>query len=638
MLKKHFATFSPVAFACCLFAFILGVRWTVFHRYGMTMPEWDQWDAEGLQLLAPWYNNDHFLRALFTPHNEHRVVLTKLLNLSLTLANGHWDQRLEAVCNALFPATIAVSFFVLARLHLDRRWLAPFTVLLGFIFAFPFAWQNVLGGFHSQQFFLVGLALITIALLPFNAPFSRRWWLGAAAAALGLFSMASGLFGAVVVIGLLGVQWLRRERTFNSALPTLVLGTAVALAGWFSRYEFPPHDVLKAENFRDFAFTIIQSLQWPAPSSPWFALILWLPWTWLVFRAVFSPRPLTAPSRAFGYFILGLGVWVWLQLVATGYARGAGGPAPASRYIDTLVFGIIANALALVWLATPELLSRTARRILAIAALAWVVIFVWGARSELTRIFVIELPPVKVYHDYCEINVRNYLYTGDTKHLDHDEIPYPGAGSFLVRIGIPALRAVMPATVRPPLPITAGRSTFAPSDPKNLHPPAPGLSPSTYPLIYRQTWGSFTADAASNPREFTSAPIRAPLGAWLKFETAGAAGTPGTTLELRDAATGIPLASIVPDQTPGDTWRAAYVRAPAGAFVIHAHTPDSARWLAFSEPIELASGSYWAWQLTKNGQLVATLALALALLTAVAALVLSRLLPISQPSSLNAQP
>jgi hypothetical protein len=55
----------------------------VFHRYGMTMPEWDQWDAEGLYLLAPWFNDDHFLRALFTPHNEHRVVLTKLLNVFL---------------------------------------------------------------------------------------------------------------------------------------------------------------------------------------------------------------------------------------------------------------------------------------------------------------------------------------------------------------------------------------------------------------------------------------------------------------------------------------------------------------------------------------------------------------------------
>ena len=630
VLKKFLPLAFPSAFALCLFAFILGARWTVFHRYGMTMPEWDQWDAEGLYLLAPWFNDDHFLRALFTPHNEHRVVLTKLLNLGLTLANGHWDQRLEAVFNALFPATIAVAIFILARRHLDRRWLAPFTVFLGFIFGLPFAWQNILGGFHSQQFFLVGLALIAIALLPFNAPLSGRWWIGAAAALLGLLSMASGLFGAVVVIGLLGVQWIRRERTLGSALPTLAVCAVATLVGWFTRYEFPPHEVLKAKNFHDFAFTIINSLQWPAPSSPWFALILWLPWTWLVFRAVFSPRPLAPSSRAFGYFVLGLGVWVWLQLVATGYARGAGGPQPASRYIDTLVFGIVANALALVWLATPELLARPARRLLAAAAVAWVAVFVWGARSELTRIFVVELPPVKVYHDYCEINVRNYLYTGDTKHLDHDEIPYPGAGSFLVRIGIPALRAAMPVTVRPPLTVSAARSTFITSSPKNLYPPGPGLSPATHPLTHRQTWGSFSPDTPPTVREFTSAPLRAPLGAWLKFETAGAIGAPDTTLELRDAATGLPLAAIRPDQSPGDTWRAAYVRAPAGAFVIYARAPDSARWLAFSEPIEMATGSFWAWQLTKHGQLIATVALALSLLLVPLALFIHPRPPISR--------
>ena len=98
----------------------------MFDRYGMTLPEWDQWDAEGLKLLAPWFNQDGFLSALFTPHNEHRVVLTKLLNLGLTVANGHWDQRLEATCNALFPASIAVAFFLLARRHLTRRWLGAF--------------------------------------------------------------------------------------------------------------------------------------------------------------------------------------------------------------------------------------------------------------------------------------------------------------------------------------------------------------------------------------------------------------------------------------------------------------------------------------------------------------------------------
>jgi hypothetical protein len=624
VLKQNLHRALPAAFALCLFAFILGVRWTVFDRFGMTMPEWDQWDAEGLMLLAPWYGHDHFIRALFSPHNEHRVVLTKLLNLALTLANGQWDQRLEATFNALFPATIAVSFFFLARRHLHRPLLAPLTIFLGFIFAFPFAWQNVLGGFHSQQFFLVGMALIAIALLPFSQTFSARWWLGAAAAFLGLFSMASGFFGAVVVIGLLGVQYFRRERTLQSALPTFAVCAGVCAIGWFTRYEFPPHAVLKAQNFHDFAFTIIRSLQWPAPLSPWFALILWLPFFWLIVRVVFSPRPLSAPTRAFGYFILGLGVWVWLQLLATAYARGVGGPAPASRYIDTLVFGLVANALALVWLAAPGLLIRRARLTLATLGIAWTAIFVWGAQFELRNIFVIELPPVKAYHDFCEINVRNYLYTGDTSYLDHDEIPYPGAGSFLVRIGLPSLRALMPATVRPPLPLPPQRSTFVSSDLKQLHAPIAGLAPATPPLAHRITWGSFTPDDLVSPREFTSAPIRVSSAGWLKFETAGDTDASGVILELRDATTGVPLGSIAPDKSPGNTWRAAYVPTPDAAFVVYARAPDAARWIAFSEPVLMGGGSYWAWQLSKNGRLIALCALALAMLLSTAAFFLRR--------------
>ena len=615
MLKKFSAIVTPVGLALSLFAFILGVRWAVFDRYGMTLPEWDQWDAEGLKLLAPWFNQDHFFTALFTPHNEHRVVLTKLLNLGLTVANGHWDQRLEATFNALFPASIAVAFFLLARRHLARRWLGAFGVFLGFILAFPFAWQNVLGGFHSQQFFLVGLALIAIALLPFSAPFSGRWWVGAAAALLGLFSMASGFFGAVVVIGLLGVQYFRRERTLRSGWPTLVVCVVASALGWFTRHEFAPHASLKAQNLHDFAFTIIRSLQWPAPLSTWFALVLWLPWTWLVARVVFASRPLSAPSRAFGYFILGLGVWVWLQLVATGYARGAGGPPPASRYIDTLVFGLIANALALMWLAAPELLARPARRLLAVAALAWVGIFTWGAQAELRQIFLNELPAVKVYHDYCEINVRNYLYTGNEKFLDHEEIPYPGAIAFLERIGIPALRQRLPVTVRPPLKVIAASSTFISAGVQILYSPAPGLSPTTPPLTYRRTWGSYAGvSAPGNDLEFMSAPLRAPFGGYLKFEISGDVTASGNHLELRDAFTGAKLTSIRPDKAPGASWRAAYVPAPSEKFVIYARGAKAAPPFAFSEPVEMPNGSYWAWILNKNGQLIAVLSAIIALI------------------------
>jgi hypothetical protein len=74
------------------------------------MPDWDQWDAEALKLLVPWYEQDQFLSRLFEPHNEHRVVLTKLQNLALTVLNGQWDSRLFAVANALIHAALEWLF------------------------------------------------------------------------------------------------------------------------------------------------------------------------------------------------------------------------------------------------------------------------------------------------------------------------------------------------------------------------------------------------------------------------------------------------------------------------------------------------------------------------------------------------
>ena len=62
----------------------------------------------------------------------------------------------------------------------------------------------------------------------------------------------------------------------------------------------------------------------------------------------------------------------------------------------------------------------------------------------------------------CEQNVRDYLATGDETYLQSGAIPYPGVSSFLERIRIPELQALLPVSVRPPLPLTlgAGQTSF----------------------------------------------------------------------------------------------------------------------------------------------------------------------------------
>jgi hypothetical protein len=88
------------------------------------------------------------------------------------------------------------------------------------------------------------------------------------------------------------------------------------------------------------------------------------------------------------------------------------------------------------------------------------------------------------------------------------------------------------------------------------------------------------------------------------------------------------LAQLRPDRHPGDTWRSAYVRAPAGPFVVTAQEQDPGRWLAFSQPVEVGELSYRSWRAMKQGFFLAELAAGsaalLGLLAAVSAVRRSR--------------
>jgi len=48
--NNRFSRVLAFPLCACLFAFVLGARWAIFDRFGMDLPEWDQWDAEGRKL------------------------------------------------------------------------------------------------------------------------------------------------------------------------------------------------------------------------------------------------------------------------------------------------------------------------------------------------------------------------------------------------------------------------------------------------------------------------------------------------------------------------------------------------------------------------------------------------------------
>lgn len=612
-LRPRFRTF---VYATCLFCIVLGLKWATFDRFGSAMPDWDQWDAEACYSLTPWYENQPYLGPLFTPHNEHRVVVTKLQNLAVTILTGQWDVRVQCVANAFIHTTLATALWLIARRRLAPVSHAPLWFLAVALFGLPLAWQNILFGFHSQQYWLLLTSLVALALLPFARPWSFRWWIGAGAATLALFTMGSGLFAAAVVLLVLLFRLVCRDTPLRAAWPALALSLVLVAIGFLTRHEYPPHEHMKAKTVHDFVFSLVHSLQWPT-SGPheWAAAILWLPWLVMAFRVLrpAASNPAASPHRDSGQLILSLGGWILVQLLATAYARGANADYPAPRYMDTLSFGIMANGLCLAWLRTST--PAFASRLFTGFAYVWLGVFGFGAFGLLKFNLEKDLPESRSYHFAAESHLRGYLATDDPAQLAFDDIPYPSASTLMERLAPRSLRALMPAAVRPPLPVTvASAGPFVEGRASQLAlltTPRLGLSPATLPLASTPTWGTYTTEAGpATTGEWRSAPLTAPLQGWLKFEIAGQLGesSGSLALELRDARTDAMLAAIAPTKVPGDAWRAAYVRAPREPFVIVARDHDATRWFAFSAPVEMARLSYLTWRVSRHGLLLAQFA------------------------------
>ena len=183
-----------------LFLLVFGAKLVVIERYGSDLPFWDQWAKEGEFLYAPWFEHGELWHNLFVPHNEHRIAPTLALNFSLVLAGGQWDARAQCAVNALLDSSVAAALFVWARRRLSAAWGAAGYALIAVLFGLPLAWDNVLGGFQSQYYFLAGFSLLAIHSLTAHRALSPRWFWGVAAGLAACVSMGSGFLFAVPVM------------------------------------------------------------------------------------------------------------------------------------------------------------------------------------------------------------------------------------------------------------------------------------------------------------------------------------------------------------------------------------------------------------------------------------------------------
>jgi hypothetical protein len=416
--------------------------------YSAEIPFWDQWD-ELYRLLAPWQDGSWQHSALFAPHNEHRILFTRLFSMLLmTLDGGIWSNLVEAYANALFYAGTLALFYVLAcRGATDRatRWiLLCATIALG---SLPFDWENSLVGFQNQFYVMCGFAIAMVGVASFRAPSRSTFWLLCVLATASLFTMASGLLAATAVIAVVALR-CRREPMRPAYVMAVIAAMALVMAwGLLLLPDISGTSQFKAQGMVDHARAFMTVLIWPlqplALKQSLFVFVLWSPSLVWLGRFLLLRR---ATDREI--FAGGIAAWVLLQAMAIAHTRGHGMTILPSRYMGITAIGLLAN-LALAMHLLCEVKPRSVPRRFGMACVATGIVLI-------TVVFIKRTPgdmaAMQQRHDFSLIEThytRNYLSSGNPGFLQHPllTIPYPDATQLRLFLDTTSLRALLPPSL-----------------------------------------------------------------------------------------------------------------------------------------------------------------------------------------------
>ncbi len=495
--------------------FILSARLWIVHDYASPIPFWDDWDAIGEDVLRPAIRGDLSVQDLIAPHNEHRMLLTRLLALGLFHANsGQWDPLLHLSANALLHTLSAVLLMgILVRLlHRQRLWWIVLSVVVAW--GIPFGWEAATWAVCSQWYFLVLLGLLALWGLILHRPLHPWWILGALSAILACFTLASGMLIGAAVLGIQAYRLLSERR--RAHLPSLLVGAAACVAGVVLYSSVEQHESYTAGGIRDFVGALDKTLAWPLSEVDYAGLLVYSPVLgllamWLLYRHVpqwfrsaaadTNPTPPPPPASALStapdgrpqavaappprfteleracLFVLAVGLWMILQAVVLAYGRGADASRPASRYLDAIVPGLVINLMALPLLGR---LGSLARLRLRGAVTGWAVVWLVAVTLGLTHESMTAVPGGLALRRASgalqQENCRQFLIRGvplpELQHTPYTNLPYPVPHVLQSFLQNPHLRRILPPELRsspiprPPDPNTAvfrvgAGSTFA---------------------------------------------------------------------------------------------------------------------------------------------------------------------------------
>lgn len=391
-------------------------------RFAVSLPFWDQWDAEWLGLLKPWIEGKLQFQDLFIAHNEHRILPTRIMTLFTFWLTGSWNNIVEARFNILFGASTPLLFiWTLARTEKisGLKWLIIAVIIAGG--SLPFSWENFLIGFQSQFYFV---NLFTLASLIIAAHFhNRSWsvWVILFLSLISILTLASGLLTPLAVIAVyLARAYFQRLLSAKTALLMIIL-FAMAVSAYFTMPRVEGHYILHATTFSEFISTMLRLMGWPLRGSKLFIGVMWLPGLFFVSRMLFLRKQIGKTDL----LMFGCLAWTAMQIVALAYGRGHDSIHMPPRYAEVLLLGLAANSWFVVRLTSIKGKPVVRKAVWGVAAVFFVAVFFSYIQRSVLDFRVLKEERARRLTQ--TENVRNYLATKDFSTINKPgfQIPYP---------------------------------------------------------------------------------------------------------------------------------------------------------------------------------------------------------------------
>lgn len=434
----------------CLLVFtvVLAARLFYVESYAVSLPYWDQWDAEGAKLIRPYEKGILPIRELWATHNEHRILPTRLTFLALYGITGEWNNLHGARFNAFLCASLAAFLIWVPTRTLTRpavRWLTAAVVAASF--SLPFAYENILVGFQSQFYYLLLFTVAASALAAWRPgdPTAMAGVLMASVAAV--LTMASGLLTPIAAAGVyMLARYANRTRMPATEIVMVLALLALALLSYSTTPVLEGHRELMAKDARATVDATTHMLGFPADGYHWTFLWLWLPGV-----CGLLVRVLRRDLEVSDFIMASLLGWSAVQAVAIAYGRGNGLIEVPSRYAELMTPGLVASTWFIVRALDLGWRSEAMRWVTAIGCAGSLTVFSTAhiARFESDIRFLEErraLSEIQVY------NVRRYLISGDPAvlHQPRLHIPHYHPVRLQSLLDDRLLRASLPVEIRNP--------------------------------------------------------------------------------------------------------------------------------------------------------------------------------------------